>query len=180
MLKTQTYQLNQWEKSDRIMMEDFNRDNVKLETALNAIWETFPLVKLISKTLSEETTRTDLDLSGIDLADYRLLQLYVRFPSGTIPSYYLAMQVNGLASGYYDSDGDNDKSVLSNVYINRLMATANTEIDVGLYLRCSNRAPITADQVKTLNLTGMNNLMDLTSPTAIPAGTKITLYGLRG
>ena len=138
------------------------------------------MVKLISKTLPEETTHTDLDLSGMDLADYRLLQLYVRFPSATIPSYYLAMQVNGLSNGYYDSDGDNDKAVLSNVYINRLMATANTEIDVGLYLRCSNRSPITADQIKTLNLTGVNNLMDLTSPTVIPAGTKITLYGLKG
>ena len=180
MNQTSNYQLNQWEKNDRIMMEDFNHDNAQLEAALNTIWETFPLVKLISKTLPEETTHTDLDLSGIDLTDYRLLQLYVRIPSATIPSHYLAMQVNGLSSGYYDSDGDNDKVVLSNVYINHLMATADAEIDVGLYLRCSNRSPSTADQIKTLNLTGVNNLMDLTSPTAIPAGTKITLYGLKG
>ena len=34
MKKTTTYQLNQWEKSDRIQMEDFNADNQKIETAL--------------------------------------------------------------------------------------------------------------------------------------------------
>lgn len=34
MNKTEKYQLNQWEKTDRIMMEDFNEDNAKLEAAL--------------------------------------------------------------------------------------------------------------------------------------------------
>ena len=180
MQKTPNFQLNQWEKADRIMMEDFNSDNAKLEAALNTIWETFPLVKLVSQTLSAETTRTDLDLSGIDLTDYRQLQLHIRFPSGTIPSHYLAMQVNEVASGYYDPDGDDDNAVLSNVYIDHSMAAADAEIDVGLYLRCSNRSPIPTDQVKQLNLIGVGILMDLSNPTLIPAGTRITLYGLKG
>lgn len=34
MKKTETYELNQWEASDRIRMEDFNADNAKLEAAL--------------------------------------------------------------------------------------------------------------------------------------------------
>lgn len=34
MKKTEQYNLNQWEASDRIRMEDFNVDNAKLETAL--------------------------------------------------------------------------------------------------------------------------------------------------
>ena len=34
MTKTTNYQLNQWEKTDRVMMEDFNADNAKLEAAL--------------------------------------------------------------------------------------------------------------------------------------------------
>ena len=40
MKKTTTYQLNQWEKSDRIQMEDFNSDNMKVEQALAAQAET--------------------------------------------------------------------------------------------------------------------------------------------
>ena len=34
MTKTTNYQLNQWEKTDRIMMDDFNADNAKIDTAL--------------------------------------------------------------------------------------------------------------------------------------------------
>ena len=34
MKKTKKYQLSQWEKTDRLMMEDFNGDNAKLEAAL--------------------------------------------------------------------------------------------------------------------------------------------------
>ena len=34
MNKTANFQLNQWEKTDRIMMEDFNRDNAAIDTAL--------------------------------------------------------------------------------------------------------------------------------------------------
>ena len=36
MNKTEHYQLNQWESTNRIMREDFNSDNVKLEAALLA------------------------------------------------------------------------------------------------------------------------------------------------
>lgn len=34
MNQTEQYQLNQWEKTDRIQMEDFNADNLKTEQAL--------------------------------------------------------------------------------------------------------------------------------------------------
>ena len=36
MQHTQNYQLSRWEKDDRIMMEDFNADNAKLDAALSA------------------------------------------------------------------------------------------------------------------------------------------------
>ena len=34
MNKTANFQLNQWEKTDRVMMDDFNADNAKIEAAL--------------------------------------------------------------------------------------------------------------------------------------------------
>ena len=37
MKQTQNYQLNQWEKTDRIKMEDFNEDNRKIDAALGAL-----------------------------------------------------------------------------------------------------------------------------------------------
>lgn len=40
MKQTEHYQLNQWEASDRILMEDFNNDNAKLDAALAALAQT--------------------------------------------------------------------------------------------------------------------------------------------
>ena len=37
MTKTTNYQLNQWAKSDRLMMDDFNADNQKIDAALAAV-----------------------------------------------------------------------------------------------------------------------------------------------
>ena len=37
MTKTTNYQLNQWAKSDRLMMDDFNADNLKIDTALGSM-----------------------------------------------------------------------------------------------------------------------------------------------
>jgi hypothetical protein len=37
MEKTSNYQLNQWEKTDRIQMEDFNSDNTKIDAALKSL-----------------------------------------------------------------------------------------------------------------------------------------------
>ena len=36
MTKTTNYQLNQWAKSDRLRMDDFNADNAKIDAALKA------------------------------------------------------------------------------------------------------------------------------------------------
>ena len=36
MTKTTNYQLNQWAKADRVMMDDFNADNAKIDAALKA------------------------------------------------------------------------------------------------------------------------------------------------
>ena len=43
MQKTVNYQLNQWVKSDRIQMEDFNSDNAKIDAALKALETPRPL-----------------------------------------------------------------------------------------------------------------------------------------
>ena len=37
MKQTSNYQLNQWEKTDRMLMEDFNGDNAKVDAALKAL-----------------------------------------------------------------------------------------------------------------------------------------------
>lgn len=44
MTKTTNYQLNQWAKSDRLMMDDFNADNQKIDAALKANADAMPRI----------------------------------------------------------------------------------------------------------------------------------------
>ena len=48
--RTDNYALSQWERSDRILMEDFNADNAKIDAALHNLEERVSLLdRLISK-----------------------------------------------------------------------------------------------------------------------------------
>ena len=84
MTKTTNYQLNQWEKTDRIQMKDFNDMTATLDAALKANADAIAaettarvagdaLVKLVDLTLQEETQKWDIDLSGIDLRSFSKL-----------------------------------------------------------------------------------------------------------
>ena len=46
---TQTYELNQWEDSDRILRTDFNADNQKLENALGAKLQYYKLKEVVTQ-----------------------------------------------------------------------------------------------------------------------------------
>ena len=67
MQHTQNYQLSRWEKDDRIMMEDFNADNEKIDAALKANADAVSALqtgKADAAALSEETSaRTAADSS---------------------------------------------------------------------------------------------------------------------
>lgn len=55
--QTGNYQLSQWERTDRIMMEDFNRDNAKIDTAIK---------DLADKVAAEETARAAANTAMAD------------------------------------------------------------------------------------------------------------------
>ena len=52
---TPNYALNQWERDDRVLMEDFNADNAKIDAALGAKAEA-ATVTALSKTVSAHST----------------------------------------------------------------------------------------------------------------------------
>lgn len=77
MNKTTNYQLNQWEKTDRILMDDFNADNTRLESVLSMFWN-----KMVWETVKDIVTEQDagqiiVDLSDVHLTDYMFLFLMV-------------------------------------------------------------------------------------------------------
>ena len=78
MEQTSNYQLSQWEAQDRILREDFNTNNMKLDQALAEINATNSYVKVLDVTLAADTPSWTIDMSSIDLRDYQKLILYPR------------------------------------------------------------------------------------------------------
>ena len=55
MKRTQHYQLSQWEKSDKVLMEDFNADNAKIDAAIRAEADTrAAAVRAVNEALREK------------------------------------------------------------------------------------------------------------------------------
>lgn len=111
MKQTENYQLNQWELTDRIRMEDFNGDNSKLDAALNSQAEALAAetaaraggdlyVKLLEVTTNAAATQVDLDVSGIDFTAYQSVELHAEFPDQNW-SLKLGIQVNDVTDNVY-------------------------------------------------------------------------------
>ena len=72
MAETGNYQLNQWEKTDRIQMEDFNADNAKTDQALAALQTEkanqadLPWVKIGEATLTESAQQVSVNVPDVE------------------------------------------------------------------------------------------------------------------
>ena len=72
MNKTANFQLTQWEKTDRIMMEDFNRDNAAIDAALKGNAEAVA---------AETAAREALPFSAVSIFSLSLLNSSTRMRS---------------------------------------------------------------------------------------------------
>lgn len=80
MKQTSNYQLNQWEMTDRIQMEDFNRDNEKVDAALAEVKVTADRanslagMRLLAEAVLEEDQSTlILSLDNVEWSDYAIV-----------------------------------------------------------------------------------------------------------
>ena len=117
MNKTEHYNLNQWELHDRVMMQDFNADNAKIDAALKAEADARAaavaaeadirqaaleaeaaarqggdlIVKLADITATKAQQQLSVSLSGIDFTAYRQIDVYfqAKMSSYTTVNFYL-------------------------------------------------------------------------------------------
>ena len=82
MTKTTNYQLNQWEKTDRIMMEDFNADNEKIEAALTALDRSSKLHTILDVTTDKDTNFLNYPFS-INWAEWKTVYIDVVLAKGS-------------------------------------------------------------------------------------------------
>lgn len=73
MKQTQTYQLSQWEPADRILMEDFNADNTKIEAAI--LSRLGPIEVIQTQTPAAAVQSMTLDLTGFDWSIWTMIAL---------------------------------------------------------------------------------------------------------
>ena len=111
MKKTTNYQLNQWEKTDRIMMDDFNTDNAKLETALTALNRSAHFQTLFDETVAEDTNHFAVPLSSIDWSQWRTLLFEFHPAADTSSMLYICR--NGMETENF--------ALLPNTYPSRLI-----------------------------------------------------------
>ena len=107
--QTPNYRLSRWAGTDRILVEEFNDNWDKIDTALKGNAEAMAaetaareaassLVKLMTATLDSDTLNWQIDVSGIDLTQYAKLLIYPYINTQNNQPVYL--RVNGINSGY--------------------------------------------------------------------------------
>lgn len=185
--KTANYQLNQWDPGDRILREDFNADNERIDSAIAAARGASPYLTLLEVTTETAAQQVDVDVSEIDFTQYHKVELFVNCP-GLSKGYTL--RVNGLNSGYRSnqlsgagSGTGKDASILAActryAYGVVLFYPPTAEGKVGCaymyaaedsYCGYQTLAPCTWSELVSFNVIGSSQLA---------AGTQIKICGVR-
>ena len=101
---TENYQLNQWEQTDRVLMEDFNADNQRLDSALStvtALATKSRFTKLKEFTSTEASSFLEIYLNDIDWAAWDKVHVDIQAPRGG--SYYFYVADAESSSGHIGS-----------------------------------------------------------------------------
>lgn len=89
MRQTDNCQLNQWESTDRILMEDFNSDNAKLDAALAQLRvgaDRAGTTLLASAALSAAANYLSLSLADVDWSQYSTVTITYQYTASSTNS----------------------------------------------------------------------------------------------
>ena len=179
---TEHYQLNQWEPTDRVLREDFNEDNRKIEAAIAACaMQNAQLLKSI--TLSEDLPRFEIDMGDINFNAWHAVVLRLEL----IGEGSVLLCTNQTYSEFFNqfSVFETTSDCLSQFPVQ----SAGQCHEIYLFPLCDQRRLITALTLSETILLGRNyaltyqNLTTLIlspkeSGQTIGHGSKISVYGL--
>ena len=189
--KTASLKLNQWQRTDPVVMDDFNADNAKVDAALSSL----PVVKLFSVTVGTAAQQVDIDLSGVDWSRYAYLHVCADLPGTSSSDLSGIVRINGL----YDTNYKNNGSTSAFNYIESFNSSANVlasqmQMDVSLnnsraiisgtnyYINTNFSALITGSSyygTYASSLSAITALNFIVYGGQIAAGAKIDVYGYR-
>lgn len=186
--KTGNFELNLWDQSDQILMEDFNSDNAKTDAALKAAADGNTCVFLRKIVAGADANQVDLDVSDVNWSTYHQLLIHV---DAECDSGAVIIRLNGLAGSedYRYLNSSQTAQVSSNCgffFPNTSTVTYYTTLTLtgGItYPECKTTTAGTAITriyycVNALvNPVVTVNLFNSTAP--IKAGAAITIYGVK-
>lgn len=179
---TENYQLPQWVESDRVLMEDFNDTNAKVDQALAENKEFCTnFVKLRETVSSGNTTQLDINVADLNLSQYCCLLVDVQLNGGagaairfnssmSCTAYIIGSMTTGSALGFAGDDGVCTVVLFCGKNADRMPFGfyQNKEgLGVGRY-----NSGITYRTAATLNLVG-------SSTSSIASGSRVSIWGLR-
>lgn len=177
MQKTANYQLNQWESSDRIRMEDFNRDNAKIDAALAeaASQSIFTLLK--TATVGTGGSACQIDVSDVDWSQWQYVMLDVDLKG----SGYAYIKPNNLNSGNWNSLGSSTSGmtglVKCDAYQRLIFSVATLPgrkiAVISEEKTCGGSNSVSYSSLDTLNLVAADGA------SSIGSGATLTLWGVR-
>ena len=187
MRKTANYELNQWDPGDRILREEFNGDNARIDAALAGM----PYVKLVDVTTDVAANQVDIDVSKIDFGSFAKIELCIE----SWNCGYLSLRVNGLivytqqqtsgsASGFESTTNALAGFMLENGTPAAILLF-NTPLPEA-YIHCVSFQAASSSytgyhRVSTCKWKELHtlNVVATGAGMTIPTGTRILLYGVR-
>jgi hypothetical protein len=136
--KTSNFSLNQWDKEDLFLMDEFNADNQAIDEAL----EKASLVWLYSRKLSTSNNTINIDLSSYDLSGLSELRLHLSGWHNGTSLKEVSMTLNGStgSTDYLTVDlaAGESVSTASAMKVGKIAGSASNNhggmnISVGLY-----------------------------------------------
>ena len=196
---TENYQLPQWEKSDRVLMEDFNAANNKVDAALGKCSEEIQHVavqKLAEKSLTASAGNLEVDLSQVDLSQYNAIFFIIR-GGCSLTGAILYLQLNQDTEKNYDYCEPNGSieyttnawnlcsSFNGSAVCRGEILSSDTDGKVGAYWSSVYyNSPLIVSQTyaglhKTLLFNSIKKMKFYCDSGNLKKGTQATIYGLR-
>ena len=202
--QTEYYQLSLWDPEDRILMENFNKDNEKIDTALKENADAIateaaaraeadaallaqlrgenPYAVLADVTVAAETAQVDLDVSEIPFTDYLRVEFWISMPTEGMRTVFLRLNGNSAKNYYHTTTMQNnyqDTYLLAYTCGGTNLFQLN-QPDAGSSVVClyaAGNVQVSTAPCKWGELVTWNFAAE--SGQKIPAGTRIVLKGLR-
>ena len=183
MNKTENLKLNVWEKSDPILVGDFNENFAAID---DAIGKAGKLVKLKEYVVESDTKQFDVDVSDINWAEWQGVHVDIKSTVGSnaVVSLDIALNTNAYCYRQYMGSSSNSGNAISSISTSMADGYADARMILLTMHHANHLVKAVTFEARTMSYGGAASLMfrDLTnlrfsSSIFIKSGSSVTIWG---